>query len=846
MRNIEDLIEKLQVCSTQKQLPGKPQESEKTLEDYDINRLLGHTSILSLSETPDEKILAYEIITRLLEVRAEGNSKLLNFAEVIMSRLGNFPGRQLLRERYEFSSSKVPSFLKLECLTREIENSIFLDEESIQLTDFQYDFFSSLQEGKALSISAPTSAGKSFVLGLNLIKKIREKENQCIVYIVPTRALIAEVSNRIRDSLRKYKLDNIIIRTAPFSASKEKVKNGIVYVLTQERLMSYLSDSIEEMPVITSLIVDEAHEIQKGKRGILLQSAIDFLLKKYPKTEVLFASPLIRNPGYFFSIFNILGNGKFFTETISPVSQNIILASDVRRKTKEICFELLSEGNKLALGTRVVNFEFRGSKSVQKANLACEISKNDESVIVFANGPSDAESVAKAISDIIVNYVPSPEIRLFIDFLKKEIHPEYPLIDCLESGVGFHYGKMPSIVRSGIESLFKNDEIKFICCTSTLLQGVNLPAKHVIIENPKSGDSPMSRSDFLNLSGRAGRLLKEFHGNIWCIRPSSWDYNSYEGEKLQEISSAISSVMQNGGSLVQDLISENIKSERRIDEAEMAFSKLYQDYHYSENNYSIERYRTDENSDNLDKTISVISEIIVDLPLDILEKNKGIRPDYLQHIYVYLNSINNISEYLLISPYTAGAKEKMDNVIDIFISCFKWDISPSYKNLISFLAHNWIWGKSLGELLSERVNFVRKENPNEKASKIIRDYLGVLDHDVRFILVKYFSAYNDVLKLILTEQEFDLDDIEVEPYHIYLEFGSCKKEALNIMAMGLSRFTALHLLNASNAIPEASDIDDYYNIIKAIDVRVLKMPSLCKQEILNMQGKSLPLSGTKK
>lgn len=846
MNNIENLIEKLQIHSTQSQLPGSPTSTEKPLEVTEINQLLGHASILSLSEEAEDKILSYEVITRLLEVRSGDDSKLLSSAEVIMSRLGNFPGRQLLRERFNFSGKEIPSFLKLECLSREVENSVFIDEESIQLTDFQYNFYSSLQEERALSISAPTSAGKSFVLGINLIKKLREKESQCVVYIVPTRALITEVSSRIRDLLRQYKLDNVIIRTAPFSISKEKSQNGVVYVLTQERLMNYLSDTTGEMPTITSLIVDEAHEIQNGKRGILLQSAIDYLLKKYPRTEMLFASPLIKNPGYFFNIFNIVDSGKFFTEIISPVSQNIILVSDVAGKIREINFQLLSEGKRISLGNRIVDFKFRGSKSIQKANLASKISKNDESIIIFANGPSDAESVAKEISETIKDYVLSPDIKLFIDFLKKEIHPEYPLIECLESGVGFHYGKMPSIVRSGIETLFKNDEIKYICCTSTLLQGVNLPAKHIIIENPKSGDTPMSRSDFLNLSGRAGRLLKEFHGNIWCIRPSTWDDNSYEGDKLQEISSAISSVMTDGGSLIQNLLSDNIGSGKKIDEAEMAFSKLYQDYHYSENHSSIEAYRTDENSENLDRTISAISKIVVDLPSDIIEKNKGVRPDYLQRVYNFLSTTEHLEEYLLVSPYTAGAKRKMENVIDIFIDCFEWGLSPSYKNLISYLGYNWIWGKSLGELLEKRVNFVKERQSSKKASTIIRDYLNILENDIRFKMVKYFSAYNDVLRLILTRKGIDFEETELESYHIYLEFGSCNKVALNIMAMGLSRFTALHLSNISDAIPETSDIDEYFNKIKEMDVRNLQMPSLCKQEILKMQGKSVRLAAANK
>jgi len=846
MINISKTIEKLQILSTQKQLPGMPLDTECFLDEAEINQLLGYTSILSISETSNDKILAYEIITRLIELRAEFDSRLLNSAEVIMSRLGNFPGRQLLRERFNISGKNIPSFLRLECLIREVENSVFIDDDSIRLTDFQYIFFKSLQEERALSISAPTSAGKSFVLGLNLIKKLREKASQCIVYIVPTRALITEVSNRVRDSLRKYKLENIVVRTAPFGVSKEKAKMGVVYILTQERLMSYLSNTSEEIPIITSLIIDEAHEIQKGKRGILLQGAIDFLLKRFPNVEILFSSPLIKNPGYFFNLFNIYENGKFFTETISPVSQNIILVSDVHGKTQQIKFELLNEGNRLALGLRAVDFKFRGNKATQKAYLANAISKNNESIIVFSNGPSDAETVAKEISKTIINYSPSENVSIFIDFLRKEIHPEYPLINCLECGVGFHYGNMPSIVRSGVESLFKNDEIKFICCTSTLLQGVNLPAKHIIIENPKSGDMPMSRSDFLNLSGRAGRLLKEFHGNIWCIRPSTWDENSYEGDKLQEISSAISLVMMDGGSLIQSLLSDNLLPGADIDEAEMAFSKIYQDYHYSENHSSIENYRTDINSEILDETILAISKIIVDLPLDIIEKNKSIRPDQLQMVYAFLQANEKIHEYLPISPFLTGAKAIMDKIIDIFVDCFEWKLTSSYKNLISFLAYKWMRGAPLGELLENRINYVRKNSPDEDVSSVIRNYLNVLDHDIRFKLVKYFSAFSDILKHVLIQRGFNMDEIAIEPYHIYLEFGSCEKEALNIMAMGLSRFTALHLATSINVIPEMPDIDDYYNEIMSIDVKKLRMPSLCKQEILNIQGKSLQLEGVNK
>lgn len=841
MKTIFSLIERLEIASTQKQLPGTNVGEGVTILNSDVSKLLGYSSILSLSDNPKEKSLAYEIITRLLELDSELSSSIVTSAEVIFSRLGNFPGRDLLRERFSDSGDGIPSFLRLECISREIENSVFLDQEDpIKLTDFQYGFFDSLQKESALSISAPTSAGKSFVLGLNLVKKFKERKNQCVIYIVPTRALITEVSTRVRNSLRNSGLESVIIRTAPFPVSEDRINNGIVYVLTQERLMSFLTNDTDEIPFVTSLIVDEAHEIQKGKRGILLQNAIDFLLKKFPRTEVLFASPLIKNPGYFLSTFNRLDNGRFFTETVSPVSQNILLVSEVPKKPTQIMVELLSRDNLVKIGTRELNFKFRDKKTLQKANLAKAIARNNESVIIFSNGPADAESVASELAKITLDFKPSENVKAFIDFLKKEIHPEYALIECLTHGIGFHYGKMPSIVRSGVESLFKNDEILHICCTSTLLQGVNLPAKHIIIENPKSGEVPMNRSDFQNLSGRAGRLLKEFHGNVWCIRPSCWEEPSYQGEQLQEITSAISSVMLDGGTLIQNLLNDTIDDKASIDEAEMAFSKLYQDYHLSDDVDSLEKYRTKVNSLSLDETITAISTVEINIPVDILEKNKSIRPDHLQANYDRLMNEHDLSMYIPLNPFTKGAKERMERIIDIFIECYEWKITPTFKSLISFLAYSWIWGKPLGELLVTRVSYVRKGNPEKDASSIIRSYLGVLDHDVRFKLVNYFSAYIDILKHILRispQQGIDIEK-DIEPYHVYLEFGSCERKSLSIMAMGLSRFTALHLSKVLNVDDTLHNIDDCYELIKKTNIEKTSMPQVCKQEIYRMLGKS--------
>ena len=134
----------------------------------------------------------------------------------------------------------------------------------------------------------------------------------------------------------------------------------------------------------------------------------------------------------------------------------------------------------------------------------------------------------------------------------------------VEYGVGFHYGTMPAIIRKSIENAFEDGDLKFLVCTPTLLHGVNLPAKNMFILNPTTGrniyakkddnihrDIPMNSFDFWNLAGRAGRLGKEFCGNIYIINYDRWLAKPLDDEKTKTIDSSVNNILKEH---TQDLI----------------------------------------------------------------------------------------------------------------------------------------------------------------------------------------------------------------------------------------------------------------------------------------------------
>ncbi|EAO5640022.1 DEAD/DEAH box helicase, partial [Salmonella enterica] len=138
-------------------------------------------------------------------------------------------------------------------------------------------------------------------------------------------------------------------------------------------------------------------------------------------------------------------------------------------------------------------------------------------------------------------------------FLSNEIHPSYSLTRMLDNKVAFHHGGLLDVARMEIEDLYSEGILKNIVCTSTLLQGVNLPADRIIIISPKVGNYEMSQFEFLNLIGRAGRINTSLYGEIFCVDvvDEEWGEDKILNTKSKEIkSSVLDSIDKNKDNLV--------------------------------------------------------------------------------------------------------------------------------------------------------------------------------------------------------------------------------------------------------------------------------------------------------
>lgn len=265
---------------------------------HDWNYLLQCASLLAQARTASCEDAALRIAQHCLVQSTHGS--LADAACVIFDTLTNKPSIRLAENRKLVEpdpSSRLPLPLRAAWLRREMSHLVVVgDGHELSLNRFQRDVWHATNTTQVLSITAPTSTGKSFLLCQWLAEYFRDNPMAFVVYVVPTRALIQQVESDLRKEFADSQsvLPVINVSSLPMSSSV-KADTSNVMVLTQERLhILLLALPPDRRPAL--MIVDEAHKFGDGARGILLNGVIDALSAESKELKILFASPLVSNP----------------------------------------------------------------------------------------------------------------------------------------------------------------------------------------------------------------------------------------------------------------------------------------------------------------------------------------------------------------------------------------------------------------------------------------------------------------------------------------------------------------------------------------------------------------------
>ncbi|WP_299058445.1 DEAD/DEAH box helicase [uncultured Actinomyces sp.] len=752
-------------------------------------------------------------------------------AAALLERCGNHMAVELAESRDRLSSEAwqcLPAALRLEVIRSRIDYSVRLSgDRLLAVNPFQGKFWEAVRANDWLSVSAPTSAGKSRIIREYFLEIARQPGPFTLVYLVPTRALIEEVSRDLRRELPS----GVGVFTMPWDPDlKESSKT--VLVVTQERL--HLALELIPSLRVSLLFVDEAQSLTSGARGILLQYAIERAIRRSPEAQVLFASPLTSNPELFVEEAPPdQCSDSFVSETVT-VNQNLFWVEDISRKPQRRAVFLVSGENKhrvgeLVLARRATNVPMR------IALVAHTLVGNTPGNVIYVNGQSEAEKVAKAVFEQLppVTKV-DMEIEDLQDLIKTAVHSKYLLADVLDRRVAFHYGNMPLVVRTEIERLFGEGKIYYLICTSTLLEGVNLPCRTIFMRNPKKGTgNPLSEGDFWNLAGRAGRWGKEFAGNVVCIDTDDdklWP-NLPQVRKRSQITRAVSKGLDETLGLISFVRAADEVSNDSVSES--LFAYLCSRYLAGESNQALlDRVPLESERSEIE---SAVKHAATDLkiPVEIVTRHTGIAPISMERLLDnFRQSGKTPTDLELPLPEEPDAKVRFQEALvrigatmtNVFGKPQSGDDRRKWQ--LANLIVNWMKGMPLARLIDQRL----KANSRLTTATAIRDVMRDIESMARFHAPKYLACYADLLEVY--SDEFGLKTAARADYAMMLELGVSRSSEVVLMSLGLSR-------TATVALSEFIGVDEWTRAealewLAAQNFDGLGVPVLLQREINDM------------
>ena len=638
--------------------------------------------------------------------------------------------------------------------------SLCLDSENSKLHRFQKQILDNFTEKKNRYIlTAPTSFGKTFII-YQIIKK-RKYSN--ILLVFPTISLLNENYQRVME-MQEFK--DYHIHTLSEETIIEGEKNLFIY--TPERFLSFLDANttltfefsfIDEIYKIDNGYLIDEDEEKENERDIAYRLALEYICLQ--SKDVFLAGPYItlkkENSNKSFEIFAEQNNFQVLQyneyEIVSKHYYDI-----TQRGTYNVDGHMIKIPNK--------------KKYTLLIQIITGLSSPDENTIIYCGRKIDTERYAKkllenpeVVEKFYAMYTKEKDdiYSMFVEHLEITYGSEWIVVVALKARIGIHHGLIPKYIQKEIINLFNSGQLICLFSTTTITEGVNTPAKNMVITSVKKGIKDLKQFDAKNIAGRAGRFGNHYSGRVIDISAGFINIINGENEILQHKNYDITA------------------------------PKSDIDYQITKNEYlSIQ--------ENMDKDLLNKKAQEMQIPNDILSKFKVIGPR------------DKIDMYVKISELSAEEKIKIDNLINtVFISKGKnlnWDgfqvilnlIEPFVKNnklkfqieykiitkkkseysLLIFLLQSYLDNGFMG-MVKYQI-----ENRGERIDNAMRKVAETVYNTFKYQLVKYLGGFDVIYRFIKSkEKNCSIDQVKSIGYLLQkLEYNATTEKAKKVSDFG--------------------------------------------------------------
>ena len=408
---------------------------------------------------------------------------------------------------------------------------------SFQLDQFQEDAIKAINSGSSIVLTAPTGSGKTLLGEFAIYRSL--SHNNKVFYTTPLKALS---NQKFRDFSIQFGEENVGLLTGDISINRD----AHVLVMTTEIFRNMLYGEFEEIddPLanLESVILDECHYMNDPQRGTVWEETI---IHCPINTQIIALSATISNSEQLKNWINkVHGPTALINSDTRPVPLEFIFCS-----AKGFHPLLNKKGNGINPNCKV----WRAPKGQLKKSRSGRITQPKSPPLSFVISNLAERKMLPAIYFIfsrrgcdkavanlkdlsLVNY---KEANLINEKLSQYIKNNQEGIkdqlnfEAIKRGIASHHaGQLPAW-KELVEELFQMGLIKVVFATETLAAGINMPARTTIISSlskrTENGHRLLFSSEFLQMSGRAGRRGKDTQGYVVTVQ------SRFEGAKEASI-----------------------------------------------------------------------------------------------------------------------------------------------------------------------------------------------------------------------------------------------------------------------------------------------------------------------
>ena len=384
------------------------------------------------------------------------------------------------------------------CLFPEIEH----------LNRMQQVVFSQLyHDHQNMLISAPTSSGKTLLFDFAILRAISRFPSHKVIYMAPTRALCNEKYNYFRSRFQDLHL-RVALFTGDSKSSWSSVCSSATIVVTTPEKIDSLSRKNMSIAILDSfglMLLDEIHSVGDKHRGPCLEAVVCRIIKRcsLSGSAVQQHSKNQHDPFRIVAVSATIPNVTELGRWLLCDKDHVAVFDDSYRPVPvEVLIRTYPHDARSNVYVFEQQLKFRLPELVAKHALG-------KPALIFCGTRKSTVATAQ--------YLAAEHLRtLHQTYVNQTLPHGFRIQDALlrtlvPVGFAFHNAALCTEDRNAVETLFTQGHIKALTCTSTLSQGINLPAHLVIICGTTVWDSSTSQQEEIpdamitQMIGRAGR-----------------------------------------------------------------------------------------------------------------------------------------------------------------------------------------------------------------------------------------------------------------------------------------------------------------------------------------------------